>query len=1751
MEKYYFYLRHGLWNVVSGLLKEDGPVDIQDKLFAEKLLLSAAEDPHSFCFASQIIKYPWQQSWLASFLLQNLKISGMDKSVLSLAEVEIMKKEAEFQSILNRLSEIVPGKHIIEELLHLYNLVIHAERENEPVPALSTEAHKFICDYFLQDPVTANTVLQHLLCVWCPHFKKTDDDLQNIYSQALELCIVELNQRTSRTRIEKSDTTDALSSKSTEDLCGLVLCILSIFKMSEEEENSFLENFFPSLLSLSESGVLPREQLFMSMVSRKRLKMAKMFMDLEDRNSERNSIVSNGESLEKVYRKLLNFDDSIEIEEMFLRVVKREKHWTEDFVASMEVEQLIILRHPSLESEGENYDDINVEILYKDQILKPLEEIKIMLSQLYPLSFRSPPVDFTEVFSTSTQDESLFNNSNSPEVNALTVSEFLNMTSISVASRESQLNLSGEITSLPGSSLSDKFTGSLPGACTSSPNYKRASFSNMFRSEPEVEGALSSTPLNTVLNNKEPEKSKFESRERKKSTRSIRSEITNAPSGISNVTVKGSNQGFVCNRHIVRNILQCLKDCSLETNSAIYSTLSKENANQKNLIIESSIPQDTVQEHIKRLLQYINDAAWRLELLTGMDIASGSYQNIEMQLLPPSDGTQCDWLYVSEESETEDEDDKSIAATNPVLNRTQKSLFKRTKSENEKSSESGSQSNKSAASSLLKRPGMYFDILDDSLVVVLGQLVFDLSVPPDLLKPSAQKLKLDLHWDGTVRHPEVAVRSLLADVLQVIQEQSDNFVGFNKSTLHYHHLCAIAKNTNVKLILMETQELSVVDVNLLSPGDETFVFYVNLANLMWIHGVIALEVMSSMEKTSPYVNSDEPINCEFSLCQNFGLYSSYSLERQISRKCIGYNVGQLGFISLHDVHQLLLGELSFRPASGLKSCTALGITISQKTQLMNSVSTDPRVLFALINEHKQSPKLQLNLDSRELVIPELLQLYQDYVLLNQEPEIVKIAKSAVEFAIVLDYGGKECGEKEVKSTTNNSGLLENVWKHRKVEEPVIKFLERHCWMLSLLVQRIQIEKITDTSQLVQQPALPMTDKRTKCLEQLFRSEWVKKLKACFHNNSVVAALQSKPDKDELWSLLNISARKQKWTLCADILWALPETDLMNDPKLQIFHDIVCLLWLELHDICTKAAYLIDAKFFHDFFESESSDFTTALKLLLSAPIDHSTAVCRQLIPLLKSIPCLRFLTNFLLNSCSSYLSAKEIEEYQMLSIGIQMLAILTPAEQSQNIELIWHPDLLIEQYIMNTRLEVLHKMVSGYRSLSVRVCDDCYQQMEYEQYVNETSDDHPPFSLHSEDSLNRDFIWKLSEDETHNSAVREEFSFEHAPSVSLSLAVAAKMSYSKAGLITGIEQCDDLLRRIDLLNILVKNGCSALIPVERLKSHSLRRLRDHLIQQELWTLALDVSTKNGLDCNRVWATWGKACLRAGCWKEAWEKFTHCFDKVSNTTRPVQNPLLLNDIIQILEEGAYSVDHRVVEQAEKIRISKIAKNVPLSTQALSILHTLSALKEISQGKYLQGTPPINTVVLGPKLDHTFYNECCRYLMTYGSHSGIISFYLRHDDLTTALRHILTQKVEPEFIICLFNLNILQVYGIAAKKWASERCHEQVINLIQCLKRSTSLSNVNEVCDDILLLYLEELGREKEPGKIDHIVKLITSIDKQIMGNISCRQLMRAYVLAAKKSDYEDDVKKILNAAERLGQMQIVRLCKQKLVQLESK
>ena len=213
-------------------------------------------------------------------------------------------------------------------------------------------------------------------------------------------------------------------------------------------------------------------------------------------------------------------------------------------------------------------------------------------------------------------------------------------------------------------------------------------------------------------------------------------------------------------------------------------------------------------------------------------------------------------------------------------------------------------------------------------------------------------------WNGPARHPEVAVRSLLTEVLNTIEKETEDLTDFKGTILDYSRISALAENSTLRSILAETCELAAVDIKLLAPGVETHVFYTNLANLMWIHSLLTLELVLPVEDNPviPKQTGDPEVKRNF----RCGLLSSYSLERQIFRKSIGYNVGNLGFISLSEVYQQLLQGLYFPSASVLKNYTILGSLSCLKASVIDSTSADPRVLFSLMNDQRESPKCQVS-----------------------------------------------------------------------------------------------------------------------------------------------------------------------------------------------------------------------------------------------------------------------------------------------------------------------------------------------------------------------------------------------------------------------------------------------------------------------------------------------------------------------------------------------------------------------------------------------------------------------------------------------------------------------------------------------------------------------------------------------------------------------------------------------------------------------
>ncbi|KAF5271758.1 hypothetical protein FQA39_LY08081 [Lamprigera yunnana] len=407
--------------------------------------------------------------------------------------------------------------------------------------------------------------------------------------------------------------------------------------------------------------------------------------------------------------------------------------------------------------------------------------------------------------------------------------------------------------------------------------------------------------------------------------------------------------------------------------------------------------------------------------------------------------------------------------------------------------------------------------------------------------------------------------------------------------------------------------------------------------------------------------------------------------------------------------------------------------------------------------------------------------------------------------------------------------------------------------------------------------------------------------------------------------------------------------------------------------------------------------------------------------------------------------------------------------------------------------------VPTYEDIPVRVCLDCFEQT-HGGGASSSKSEISCKSVHD--------YWLLTNDDAHNQIVREEFSYEYAPSVSLcltilkyhskteeypkfllnqcdgmlrllqpvhsnaeidyplvikmlkSLAVAAKMLSAQCMLQWGSSLADRILSQADLLGLLAERDCLHLIPSSSftasnncyIDSSTLRRLRDKLLELEQWNLALEVSTKAGLDNSGVFAAWGKSYLRAGSLQKAREKFQRFFDKTGYyeastdlsgsfshfrtkmalpENHPIKNPPLLNEIIYILESNTTVMDPKILKDFKHSTMTSSICSLNssstisvLSDQALCILNKLKNLNNIVAGNYDAYSDSAEAVsilsVSKPYLDPLFYEECLYYLTKYGSHFSVLEFFIKHKRFCECLRYMLDHHLSTEHFIDIYML-----------------------------------------------------------------------------------------------------------------------------------
>ncbi|XP_060781171.1 zinc finger FYVE domain-containing protein 26 isoform X2 [Neoarius graeffei] len=222
------------------------------------------------------------------------------------------------------------------------------------------------------------------------------------------------------------------------------------------------------------------------------------------------------------------------------------------------------------------------------------------------------------------------------------------------------------------------------------------------------------------------------------------------------------------------------------------------------------------------------------------------------------------------------------------------------------------------------------------------------------------------------------------------------------------------------------------------------------------------------------------------------------------------------------------------------------------------------------------------------------------------------------------------------------------------------------------------------------------------------------------------------------------------------------------------------------------------------------------------------------------------------------------------------------------------------------------------------------------------------------------------------------------------LMFSAKLMFVRAGRSQDLALCDSYISKVDVLKILVRANYKYIPSLDDiLEMTAVMRLRNQLLEAEYYQLAVEVSTKSGLDPSGVWHAWGMALLKARCLTAAREKFARCLKAPVDRNQLNLGSRLLQEIIQHLEST--------------VRLA------PSAAVNDSILASLTELEEA-----LRDMAPVDRMeTRAQRCGH--HQECVYYLMSYGTHLSLISFYLRHDCLKDALTYLLSKECPEEVFL----------------------------------------------------------------------------------------------------------------------------------------
>lgn len=350
--------------------------------------------------------------------------------------------------------------------------------------------------------------------------------------------------------------------------------------------------------------------------------------------------------------------------------------------------------------------------------------------------------------------------------------------------------------------------------------------------------------------------------------------------------------------------------------------------------------------------------------------------------------------------------------------------------------------------------------------------------------------------------------------------------------------------------------------------------------------------------------------------------------------------------------------------------------------------------------------------------------------------------------------------------------------------------------------------------------------------------------------------------------------------------------------------------------------------------------------------------------------------------------------------------------------------------------------VDGCPGEEVRVCDQCYNyfhpdsddELEPEEAAGSpaVTEDALDGILHLPEVVHQQV--QLSSNLTENQLLRSEFYYEQAPSAYLCVAIlslhsdqtacghqlighcrslsrkltnpevdaclltdimrqllfSAKLMFVKVGRSQDLALCDSYISKVDVLKILVLANYKYIPSLDDiLETSAVTRLRNQLLEAEHYKLAVEVSTKSGLDPGGVWQAWAMSTLKAGNLSGAREKFCRCLKVPMDRNQLNRGPSLLQEIVQHLETAV-----------QPTLSASLGEDILSSLRELEDALNDGAPAEKPEGQTASGS---------------LHQECLYYLNAYGTHLALVSFHMRHDCVTEALTYLLSKDCPDEVFL----------------------------------------------------------------------------------------------------------------------------------------